>query len=490
MNAQANPSLKRSAVPAEEARGEQAIGQPITQALARFAADTPDEAIPANVRFRALHHMLDAAGIAVAAAQYDHSQRVLTAMRGLGGEGAVPVIGLPARLSPRDAAILNGYLCHGLDFDDTHIAGVIHPTSSVFPAVLSTGALVGASGRDLVTAFVIGVEAAARIASVAKSGFHQVGFHPTGIVGVFASALAAGRLMGLNARGLAMAQGIAVSMASGSLEFVEDGAWNKRLHPGWAAQAGITAAALAQQGFVGATRPYDGRFGLFRSYMGAYAEQADHSLATAGLGSKWELMETAIKPYPACHFTHACIDAALALREKGVTPDLVREIEVRVPAGTHKVICVPEANKLRPANSYDAQFSVQWLTAAALITGRLGLAELEPDRIADPEILALTQKVRFADYPDSPFPMAYSGEVIVKLTDGRTLSHREHINRGAAERPLSNGEIVEKFRANASTATDVATVARMERAMLGLETASHAAQALAVFSPAGTVHAR
>jgi 2-methylcitrate dehydratase PrpD len=485
MNAQANPDLRRSTDLADEKKvGELIENQPITKALAAFAADLAGDNIPAAVRFRALHHMLDAAGIALAASRYDHPQRVLTAIRGLGTEGPVPVIGMPARLSARDAALLNGYLCHSLDYDDTHVAGIIHPTASIFPAVLSTAAHVGASGSDLVTAYIVGVEAAARIASVAKSGFHQVGFHPTGMVGVFGCALAAGRLMGLNQRALEMAQGIAVSMASGSLEFVEDGAWNKRLHPGWAAQAGMTAAALAREGFVGATRPYDGRFGLFTSYMGSFAGNADPSLATAGLGTVWELMETAIKPFPACHFTHGCIDAALALRRQGVTATDIRTVEVRVPAAVHKVICEPEANKLKPANSYDAQFSVQWLTASALVKGRMGLAELEPDQIGDPEILALTRKTRFADYPDSPFPRVYSGEVIVTLEDGRTLSHREHVNRGAAERPLTNGEIVEKFRANAATAFGPLAVERMERAMLSLETASDAASTLATFSPA------
>lgn len=387
MNMIAKAEAVRGKEPAEAktANNDAAPDMPITAALAKFASTTKADDIPAEVRTRALHHMLDAAGIAVAASRYDHSHRVLTAMRGLGGEGTVPVIGFPARLSARDAAILNGYLCHGLDFDDTHVAGIIHPTASIFPAVMSTAAHVGASGAELVTAYVIGVEAAARIASVAKSGFHQVGFHPTGIVGVFGSALAAGRLMGLNARELAHAQGIAVSMASGSLEFVEDGAWNKRLHPGWAAQAGMTAAALAREGFVGATRPYDGRYGLFTSYMGAWADKAEPKLATAGLGTVWELMQTAIKPFPACHFTHGCIDAALILRRKGLRPADIEAIEVRVPAGVHKVICEPVANKLKPANSYDAQFSVQWLTAAALIKGKLGLAELEPAVIVEPE---------------------------------------------------------------------------------------------------------
>ena len=147
------------------------------------------------------------------------------------------------------------------------------------------------------------------------------------------------------------------------------------------------------------------------------------------------------------------------------------------------MICEPVANKLKPANSYDAQFSVQWLTAAALVRGRLGLAELEPAEITDPEIMALTQKVTYSTYEDSPFPKAYSGEVVVTLDDGRTVSHREHINRGAAERPLTNAEIVAKFRGNAATAFNDDVSARMEAAMLGLDAAPLAAEALAAWSP-------
>ena len=136
--------------------------EPITQQLARFAARTKADDIPQTVRVRALHHMLDAAGIAIAASRYDHSHRVLTAMRGLGGAGKVPVLGFPARLSPRDAATMNGYLCHGLDCDDTHVAGIIHPAASVLPAVLSTAAHVGASGKATVPSFGNGGETAAR----------------------------------------------------------------------------------------------------------------------------------------------------------------------------------------------------------------------------------------------------------------------------------------------------------------------------------------
>ena len=390
---------------------------PISECLAGFAAGLQHDAIPAEVRTRAAHHMLDAAGIAVASTRYEFAHKTLAGLQALGSSGDVPVLGLPARMNPRDAATMNGFLCHGLDYDDTHIAGVVHPTASVFPAVLSAAAMTGATGREMLTAYVIGVEAVARIGACAKSAFHQVGFHPTGIVGVFGCTLATGRLLGLNAVQLDHAQGLALSMASGSMQFLEDGAWNKRFHPGWAAQSGITAAALAREGFVGASAPYDGRFGFFNIYGGKFTDWVEMKHATAGLGSVWELMETGIKPYPTCHLTHAAIDAALVLRDK-VDLDQIESIEARVPHQAFPVVCEPEANKKRPTSDYDAKFSLHYLVAAALVTGRITLDELEPEFFTNPEILALNCKVSFSDYKDSPFPKDYSGAVIIRLKYG------------------------------------------------------------------------
>ena len=228
------------------------------RALAAFTAGLQLQDIPAAVRARAAHHVLDAVGIAHASSRYDFAHRTLTAIRGLAGEGAVPLFGLPGRLPPRDAAIVNGLLCHGLDFDDTHLGGVIHPTAAIFPAVFAAAIHAGASGEEILVAYVAGVEASTRLASVGGGAFHAAGFHPTGVVNAFGATLAAGRIFGLTERELTHALGIALSTASGSLEFLEDGAWTKRLHPGWAAQAGMTAAALARQGFTGAARPLRG----------------------------------------------------------------------------------------------------------------------------------------------------------------------------------------------------------------------------------------
>jgi len=325
----------------------------IAKVLADFAHDLTSEAIPETVRERAKHLILDSTGIAFASGRYEFAHKSLTALAGLSGGGDVPVIGLKARLSPRDAALLNGILVHGLDFDDTHTGAVLHVTASIWPAVLSAAWMRGASGKDLVTAYVAGAEAITRLGAVGSGMFHQVGFHPTGLIGVFGCTLAAGTLMGLMSEALVIAQGIALSMASGSLEFLEDGAWTKRMHPGWAAQSGITAAALAHAGFVGPARAYEGRFGLFNIHLqeGIAVERWDR--ATAGLGTTWETSAVAVKPLPACHFTHACADAAMQLKKQHRfdVDDIVR-IKALVPAEVVKTVCEPVANKRRPANAY------------------------------------------------------------------------------------------------------------------------------------------
>ena len=451
-----------------------APGEDPAARLAQFATELRFEDIPTEVRERAVHHILDAVGIAYVASRQDFALRTLTAIQGIAGAGPVPVIGMPARLPPRDAALVNGVLCHGLDYDDTHLGGVVHPTVSVFPAALSTAMQVNASGQALLLAYIIGVEVTVRVGAAGHGAFHNQGFHPTGVAGVFGCALAASRLMGLTAREMVHAQGIALSMAAGSFEFLEDGAWNKRMHPGWAAQAGITAAAMARQGFRGATRPYAGRFGLYNLYAAGGLAKQNLALATAGLGEVWELANTSIKPYPVCHFTHASIDAALLLRERGLHADDVASITALVPEQVIPIVCEPQSNKRRPANTYDAQFSVPFLVGAALVRGRLTFEEL--DDIAAPDILAVSERVGHAVDPDTPFPRAYSGELIVTTNDGRILRQREEVNRGAPDRPLSSGDIIAKYRGNAAVALGIDAADRVQKAVLHLASAPTAAE--------------
>lgn len=460
----------------------------ISQQLAAFVHGLRSEDIPEAVLERARYLILDSVGIAWASTHFDFAHRSLSAMTELSaGTGDTPVIGLQHRLQARDAMLMNGLLVHGLDFDDTHTAGVIHPTSSCFPAALGVANQAGLNGRELLTAYVAGMEAGTRLGAVAKGGFHQVGFHPTGLVGAFACSLVAGRLLSLTPEHLSMAQGIALSLASGSLEFLQDGAWTKRMHPGWAAVSGLTAATMARHGFVGPREPYEGRFGLFNSYLGpVHMAQADLSLATAGLGSTWELSEVSVKPIPACHFTHACADAAALLRERhSLKPQDIASVRALVPTEVVKTVCEPVATKQRPQNSYDAQFSIPYTVATALTHGSFGLQHLEATALRDAEVIALAHKVHYEVDPDSPFPKYYSGEVIVTTNDGRELRHREHINRGASDRPLSGADIEQKFLRNMSLVTSDARAQQVLDSVLTLHEAPSARALAELLSASG-----
>ena len=441
----------------------------LSEELARFALGLSYEQIPAAVVTRAKHLVLDSVGIALASTQYPFAAVSLAAMEEL-GSGASPVIGIGRKLALRDAVLMNGILVHGLDYDDTHSRGVIHGTSSSFPCALALTDRDDNDGKALLVAYVAAMEVATRLGAVAKGGFHQVGFHPTGLVGAFGCTLAAARILGLDVDQATMAQGITLSMASGSLEFLEDGSWTKRMHPGWAGVVGITAATLAKHGFVGPRGAYDGRFGLYASHLGKYFEQADFDLATESLGRSWQINEVAVKPIPACHFTHAAADAAAVLRkEHCLAAKDIRRVRVRVPQEVVKTVCEPVANKRNPANSYDAQFSIPYIVATGLTKGRFTLAELEDDALNDKAVLDLASRVDYEIDEGSTFPRHYTGEVVVETADGRTLRHREGVNRGCADRPLSNDEVVSKFFDNADRAIPRRTAERIRDGVLSCD---------------------
>ncbi len=463
----------------------------ISEQLSAFARNLQTADIPPALLERAKYLILDAVGIAWASTHFDFAHRSLSALSELSmGHGNTPVIGLAQRLQPRDAMLMNGLLVHGLDFDDTHTPGVIHSTASCFPSALGVAAQANLGGLELLTAYIIGMEAGARLGSVAKGGFHQVGFHPTGVVGAFACSLVAGRLLGLTAQHMTMAQGIALSLASGSLEFLQDGAWTKRMHPGWAAVSGFTAATFARNGFVGPRKAYEGRFGLYNSYLGQYAEQADLTLATAGLGTSWELPIVSIKPIPACHFTHACADSAAILRERyQLKIEDIVSVRALVPQEVVKTVCEPVATKQQPQNSYDAQFSIPYIVATALTHGSFGLQHLDTAALTDPGVIALAHKVHYEVDPNSPFPKYYSGEVIVTTRDGRELRHREEINRGASDRPLSGSDIEKKFMQNVTLTTSAARAQQLIDTVLTLDRATSARAVAEALSARGRVSA-
>lgn len=450
------------------------VTETISGALAKFSTTFPFDDIPDAVKERARHLILDAVGLAYASQGYPYAGVSLQALSAFGG-GDACVIGHGRILGMRDAVQMNGILIHGLDFDDTHSRGVIHATTSVLPTALALADRDGASGAELLAAYILGMEVATRVGMVAQGGFHQVGFHPTGVAGAFGCTIAAARLRGLDQERTVMAQGIALSMASGSLEFLEDGAWTKRLHPGWAGVSGITAATFAEHGYIGPRRAYEGRFGLYASHLGERLAQADLALATVALGQQWQVNEVAVKPIPACHFTHAPADAAIVLSaELGEGPaadkvNRIRRVRVLVPEQVVKTVCEPLSSKRRPANSYDAQFSIPYIVATGLLKGNFTLNELDDAAMSDGTVLALAAKVDYEVDPLSTFPRHYTGEVIVEMEDGRTLRHREAVNRGNTDRPLTNDEVFRKYMENATRSLSKSHAERVADAVLALD---------------------
>lgn len=451
-----------------ESAPELAVAETISQKIGRFSQSFSLDKVPASVTHYAKLCMADAMGIGFASHHYDFALPSIRAISELAGNGDCPVIGTSLSLPARDAALLNGLLIHGLDFDDTHTGAVIHGTASAVPLVMAEGQRRAVSGSRALAAYILAIETDARIGRVAEGMFQKIGFHPTGMVGIFGCAVAAGYLAGLNEDQIARAQGIALSMAAGSLEFLEDGAWTKRMHPGWAASSAITAATLAAEDFAAPLNAYEGRYGLYSLYLRDHPEGLE---ATADdLGENWETTRVAIKPYPVCHFNHACLDSMLALvEEHDLQSSDIHSVTALIHEKQQDVVCQPEASKRRPKNDYDAKFSLHFDLAAAAVRRRFTLAELEDDALQDPEILALCERITFDHYPDSRYPSYYSGGVVIETADGRRLEHFEPENRGADTRPLSHEDVKQKFLGNVSRSLTDDHAERVWNAVMNLD---------------------
>src|SRR5882757_2522088 len=435
-----------------------------TRRLADFAEGLAFEDIPKGVLHRAKLLILDALGCGLASNAYDFSNVAVKGITALGGEGTCSVIGRDIRLPVRDAALANGMLIHGLDFDDTHLNSIIHATAACLPCALTFGESRGIDGRTFLVAYAAGMETAIRVGAAVKGGFHHAGFHATGLVAHFSSAVVAARILGLPVEGIVAAQGIAASTASGVQVFLEEGAWTKRMHPGWAAVAGITAAVLAEKGFKAPTRPYEGRFGFFDTHIQHPEKPIDLGAELNSLGEVWELAVTAIKPYPVCHFIHGCADAAIELRAE-INPADIASVEAFLPRDTMPIVAEPAAAKTNPTNEYEAKFSAQFVIATCLIKGAFGLADLLPAALKDPGVLDLTRRVSCAIDPDTAFPTYFSGGVRVTLKDGRSLFRHIRINSGAGERALDEAAVSKKFLASATMSIPSAQAERIRDAV-------------------------
>jgi 2-methylcitrate dehydratase PrpD len=424
--------------------------------LAALAYREIPDAVLADTKLR----ILDILGVSLAASTETAGEVARRAALRLGSGAESTIVGFGDKVPAASAALANGTLSHALDFDDTHNESVIHVSAPVVTAALAIGEQVHADGRAVLTAAVGGAEITCRIGCVTPSAFHKRGFHPTGVIGTFGCALIAGKLIGLDADKLTHALGLAGSQAAGILEFFSDGSWAKRLHPGWAAHAGIVAAYLAQEGFTGPASVLEGRFGLFATHLGPGSY--DMARVTAGLGRDWDCVKASFKPYPCGHVVHPFVDAILALhREHGLRWQDVERITCPTAAWMLPIMCEPRAVKLKPATDYHAKFSFPYALAAALYFGRLGVEAFTDAAIRDPALLGLTERVFNEIDPDAPDPSRFKGWVIVETKAGARLEKIVADNWGSERNPLTPDDVRAKFRDNAGLVLPADRVARV-----------------------------
>jgi 2-methylcitrate dehydratase PrpD len=452
----------------------------LAQHLASFAAATYADGAPGDVTASVRQRVLDVLGLCVAAQGLPTSRAILAHVADQGGRPEASAVGLAGPVPAAGAAFVNGVLAHSLDYDDTHLPSVLHPSAGVVPAALAAGEAAGASGRDVVAAIAVGLEIAVRLgmagydSDLGNSVYFEHGQHATSICGAMGAAAAAALLFGQGADGVLHALGVTASFASGVIEANRTGGTVKRLHCGWAAQSAVQAAGLVRRGFTGPPTVLEGRFGFFQAFL---RDQTDLDQVACGLGEQWAVPGIFFKPYPANHFTHTAIDAGARLRADGLAVDAIDTIELRVPGAVIRTIGQPIETKRAPETGYQAQFSGPYAVVTGLLGGSglgAGLADYTDALATDPRRRALMAKVDVVadERCDAIFPHQFPAVVVVRDTGGREWTAEVLANRGGPQRPLSEAELAAKFADNVAGRLAPAAAATVRELALTLDSAA------------------
>lgn len=432
--------------------------QTIAERFAQFAHDVRYEDIPDRVLRDLEWHILDSLGVCLAATRLAYSRNLTAVLLADGGAGEATLFGSGRRVPARDAALHNGTLGHGIDWDDTHLEALLHPTATILPAVLAIAEQRGQDGKALLTALAIGAEAMIRIGLAGGLGLVGRGLHPTSMCGSFGVALAVSKLLGLSVEQTVSALGAAGGMTGGLHESVIDGSDNKCIHSALAVQAGVMAAELASVGFTGPSTIFEGQKGFFR----AFADATELDVVTRDLGADWHAGRLAYKAYACCQGAHPAADCALMIvRDHGVDHRDIAGIKVWVGSRVGWTLCEPAEIKKRPPTAYGAKFSVPFVIATALVDGFVTLESFSEENIADPVRHALADKVSHVADPYYDVGMARRGRIVVRLRDGREIDVSTDACTGTPENPWKPEGIIGKFMALAAPVIGVEQAARL-----------------------------
>ena len=413
---------------------------PVTKLLAEFAATTTFDALPAAVVDKMKTFVLDYIGNASYGAKNSESSdpifRAISAFSG-GSTGNSTVLTKGQTFQTHYAAQLNATFAHSLDFDDTFQAGALHPGVTCVSAALAQAELSRANGTQFLTAVAVGYEVVCRIGRALGPGAYERGFHSTSTAGIFGAVAAAAKIKGLNAKTIEVAFGIAGSQAAGSMQYLATGAWNKRLHPGFAAHNALLSITLAEAGVDGAMAPIEGKYGLLNGYS---ATSSTVGLID-GLGKEWCSTETSIKPYPGCRITHGAIDLADKMRK--TPPRGVERLILAISADVYDIVGAPQPNKIHPKNVVDAQFSAYYQLAVTWLDGNTGGLAIY-DRMFDADVHDLSDRIVVeADEQLS----GLATRLTVQWDDGTETTEtvaKTHVT-GESANPMTMDKVVEKF---------------------------------------------
>ena len=419
---------------------------PITQELAKYCHGLKFQQLPEEAVDRVKYFFLDFIGVCIRGSQENSSKSVYRFVREMGRDrqGGV-VIGTKERASHLYSALANGTAAHAIEMDDVNNESSLHPGVVVFPAALATSEMVGGSAKKFIEAVVLGYEVTIRLGKAAGAeNSYKRGFHPTGTCGSFGSSVAASKILGLDEKGLLSALGIAGSQAAGSMEYLAQGAWTKRFHAGWASHSGMVAAQLARKGFRGPTSIIEGRDG----FLHAYSNGADPSKVLEGLGSGFEILRTSVKPHGCCRYMQPPIDAVLKIvKENDLPPEEVEKVRVGIlRAGAH-LIAEPLEEKYAPQSVVDAQFSMPFGAAVAVLYRKAGLGEFHLSKIRSEEVQQMMKRVECVADPnlEKTFPKQWCATAEICTKDGKKYFTRVEYCKGDPENPLSWDELIEKF---------------------------------------------
>jgi 2-methylcitrate dehydratase PrpD len=406
---------------------------PITRTLAEFVATHPSRGWSDSVEHEAHRTFMNWLGCAVGAARHETAEAALAAISALEPAPQATVLGRKERVDVASAALVNGITSHTFDFDDTHLKTIIHPAGPVASALLALAEQTGASGRQLIDSLVLGIDVSCRIGNVMYPDHYDRGWHITGSTGALGAAAGCARLLGLDVQKTQMALGIAASQPIGTRE--QFGTMTKPFHPGGAARAGLMAALLARSGFTASPKAIEAPRGMVQTISTKY----DWREATDELGQRFEISFNTYKPFACGIVIHPSIDACTQLRAKGVTPEEVERIELKVHA-----LVLELTGKKTPADGLQAKFSVYHGCAAGLTFGRAGEEEFSSEIVNRPDMVALRSKV-VATIDDSIDEA--SADVTAILKDGRRVHvHVEHAI-GSLQNPMTDAQLETKFHA-------------------------------------------